>query len=244
MPTYNGVMTQQASVFRQNMAQPLPWQWFEFRQRPLAFKRAMLAEAFNPDRVYSLEIDSHAIPFKFITRPPGAGGARPVLLMLHGMGLTIATFRDIAPYLLATHDLLLPDYSGFSQEGSSLPDHASFKSFALSGWRIADALGIERLSLAGNSLGGGLCLMACLIAPQRVDRVVLSNPACFPQQLPRTYRLARTPLVGELFMFITPPERFIEGVEYIGYVDKSRFDPVLRGLYVANLSTRRNRRRV
>jgi pimeloyl-ACP methyl ester carboxylesterase len=58
------------------------------------------------------------------------------------------------------------------------------------------------------------------------------------------YRMARSPLVGELLMTITAPEKLIGGVEYIGYVDKSRFDPVLRGFYMGIMSHRRNRFRL
>jgi pimeloyl-ACP methyl ester carboxylesterase len=160
------------------------------------------------------------------------------------MGLTIASFRGIAPYLLATHDLLLPDYSGFSQDNAPLPDHASFKNFALSVWHLADTLQIPRLSLVGSSLGGGLALMAALLAPHRVDRIILSNPACFPQKLPGTYRLARIPILGEFLILLTPADKLVGGVEYVAYVDKTRFDPALRHIYVTNYSTRRNRLRL
>jgi pimeloyl-ACP methyl ester carboxylesterase len=93
-------------------------------------------------------------------------------------------------------------------------------------------------------LGGGLALMATLLAPQRVERILLSNPACFPQALPHMYRMARIPLWGELLMTLSAPEKFIGGVEYIGYVDKTRFAPALRALYTANLATCRNRLRL
>jgi pimeloyl-ACP methyl ester carboxylesterase len=220
---------------------PLPWRWFEFRQSPMS---PIPPLPVDPHAVYAIPVDSHLIPFKFFRRPSPDGQPRPVVMLLHGMGLTIASFRGISPYLLATHDLLCPDYSGFSQDHTPLPDHASFKAFAVSLWRLADALGIQRLSLAGNSLGGGLALMATLLAPQRVDRIVLSNPACFPQTLPTTYRLARMPLCGELMMAMSSPEKLIAGLEYVGYADGARFDPALRAIYVGNMATCRNRLRM
>jgi pimeloyl-ACP methyl ester carboxylesterase len=163
-------------------------------------------------------------------------------MLLHGMGLTIASFRGVAPFLLETHDLILPDYSGFSLRQSG--DGLGMKGVVRSLWRIADVLGIRRMSLGGNSLGGGLCLMAALEEPDRVDRLVLSNPACFPQTLPRMYRLARVPLLGELFMTITAAEKFVGGVEYIGYVDKGRFPRELKQRYERSLGVRANRYRL
>jgi pimeloyl-ACP methyl ester carboxylesterase len=243
-PAYNGRVTTLAE--NHGTAVPggetsLPWRWFEFRRPPRA-PGWPLPE--DPDAVYAIDVDSQTIAFKFIGRRPGHGGPRPVLMPLHGMGLTIASFRGVAPYLLATHDLLCPDYSGLALNHLPLPEPASFKTFVTAIWRLADALRIERLSLAGNSLGGGLALMAALAAPERVERIVLANPACFPQTLPTMYRQARVPLWGELLMALGSPERLMNGLEYIGYVDKSRFDPALRAIYTANMATRRNRLRL
>jgi pimeloyl-ACP methyl ester carboxylesterase len=220
---------------------PCPWSWFEFRGPP---KPPVPPLSADPQAVYSVQVDSQVFPFKFLCRPSSNGRPRPVLLVLHGMGLTIATFRAVAPYLLATHDLLCPDYSGFSLDAAPLPDHTSFKLFVAAVWRMADALGVERMSLAGNSLGGGLSLAAALLAPQRVARIVLSNPAVFPQKLPSRYRMIRVPLWGELTTMLTSPESFVTGLEYVGYVDKTRLDPALRALYIANLASRRNRLRM
>jgi pimeloyl-ACP methyl ester carboxylesterase len=216
---------------------PLPWEWFEFTREG----GDIVAEGARCDSGQVL-IDGHAVPYKFMQRT--TGHARPVLVILHGMGLTIASFRGMSGYLFQSHDLLLPDYSSLALATASLPADASFKTMVAAIWRIVDKLHIERFSLAGNSLGGGLCLMATLDAPERVERIALSNPACFPQLLPHMYRLVRYPLVGEAFMFITPADRFVGGIEYIGYADKSRFDPALRRQYLASLSHRRTRLRL
>jgi pimeloyl-ACP methyl ester carboxylesterase len=220
----------------------VPWRWFEFRDlpRPAAEARGQIPADFW-QRVYQVAVDGQIVPFKYFRQAPAPGQRRPTLLLLHGLGLTIGSFRGIFPGLFRTHDLILPDYSGFTLDRSHRPGHVSFKSYTLALWRIADALGIAQLSLGGNSLGGGLALMAALLALPRVRCIVLSNPACFPQKLPRMYRMARVPLFGELLMAFTRPEKLLAGVEGIGYVDKARFDPVLRGHYTENFVSRRNR---
>jgi pimeloyl-ACP methyl ester carboxylesterase len=169
--------------------------------------------------------------------------------MLHGMGLTIATFRGVAGYLLESHDLALVDYSTLSSMDWTEPDGwpnggVGIKVMAEAVWAVADAAGIEKVDLAGNSLGGALCLLATLQKPQRVGRLVLANPACYPQQLPLMYRLAQVPMLGELLMATTKPEKLIEGLEHIGYVDKTRFVPELRNRYLKCMAGRRNRFRL
>jgi pimeloyl-ACP methyl ester carboxylesterase len=47
-----------------------------------------------------------------------------------------------------------------------------------------DHLGVERATFVGNSLGGGVSLWTALTAPDRVDKLVLVNPASHVAQLP------------------------------------------------------------
>jgi pimeloyl-ACP methyl ester carboxylesterase len=164
-----------------------------------------------------------------------------VLVLLHGMGLTIDTFRGVAAYLLETHDLVLVDYSSLSVADGANGERVAIKAYVRSVFSILEALGVDRFSVAGNSLGGGLSLIVAIEGRGRVEKVLLSNPACFPQTLPRTYRLARVPLVGELLMLISAPEKLVGGVEYIGYVDKGRFERELRRRYEENFASRANR---
>ena len=112
---------------------PLPWEWFQFRtpSAPAAGILALAAASAeeNAQRVWHVEVDGQPMPFKFL-RPGGGAAPRPVFLFLHGMGITIASIRAISGYLFNTHDLLLPDYSGFSLTHAPLPMEASFNAIA------------------------------------------------------------------------------------------------------------------
>jgi pimeloyl-ACP methyl ester carboxylesterase len=236
---------------------PLPWPWFDFDDHPRLLDPDEPTEFpdVNNDgahRVYAVEFDHRLIPFKYFRKPSST--PRPLLILQHGMGLTIATFRGVAPYLFQTHDLALIDYSSLTCHsgshggvGGGWPaGGVPIRALAESIWPIADALRAEKFSIAGNSLGGGICLITALNprAKTRLQKILLSNPACYPQKLPTFYRIARIPLVGEFLFSITRPEKMIAGVEFISYVDKSRFDPDLKNRYVRHLSHRQNRLRV
>ena len=238
------------------MPEPLPWEWFDLLEtprRPADGEPGLAAtvDEGGAKRVWRVSIDGRIVPFRVLRRP--SKKPRPLLVMLHGMGLTVATFHGVAPYLLDTHDLALVDYSSLSTtawpEWSGAADGCphggvGIRIMAQAIWAVADTLQIDRFDLAGNSLGGALCLLAALQHPQRIRRMVLANPACYPQRLPRMYRLARIPILGEFLMTTTRAEKLIAGVEYIGYVDKSRFDPQLRTRYLRCMATRRNRFRL
>jgi pimeloyl-ACP methyl ester carboxylesterase len=232
----------------------LPWEWFDFLRppRPVDRRIADTVDEGAADHAWRVTVDNQLVPFKLLRRKPANGRSRPMLVMLHGMGLTIATFRGVAGYLFETHDLALIDYSTLSSitwDPPSPPDGwpqggVAIKVMAEAVWAVADAIGVEVIDLAGNSLGGGMCLVAAIQKPARVRRMVLANPACYPQELPRMYRLARVPLLGELLMAATRPEKLIGGLEHIGYVDKARFVPELRARYLKCMDRRRNRFRL
>ncbi len=160
------------------------------------------------------------------------------------MGITVAAFHGIAPYLLQTHDLVLNDYTSFSVNHGWPSGGVPMRMLAASTWKVADALHLDRVSLAGASLGGGLAIMATQQRPQSVQRIVLFNPAIYPQRLPRMYNMMRTPILGELLMAITPPERFVDGVAWVGYSVPEKIPADLRRIYTQTLQPYANRIRL
>jgi len=240
-----------------SFAKSLPLSWFEFRQRPQRVVGRWIGPGFRAGSplVFSVAVDGREIPFKFIRGQDlgmeanmAGGGAtgqpRPVLVMLHGMGITIGSFHGIAPYLLAANDLLLVDYNSFSVEAGWPSGGVSMRLLAAGIWHVIDALGLAEVSFVGSSLGGGLALMATSMAPERVGKIALLNPACYPQALPFLYRMARIPVLGELLMWMTPGSRLVEGVAQIGYSAPEKMPAEMRACYTENMLSVRNRFRL
>ena len=63
-----------------------------------------------------------------------------------------------------------------------------------------DAMGIERASLVGQSMGGGTIINFAIANRQRVNKIVLVNAAGMPNKLPLMGRISNLPGVGE-FMY-------------------------------------------
>jgi pimeloyl-ACP methyl ester carboxylesterase len=63
-----------------------------------------------------------------------------------------------------------------------------------------DALGISRAHLIGQSMGGGTIIQFTLQHPERVNKIVLVDPAVLPNKLPIMGKIANLPVVGELIM--------------------------------------------
>lgn len=96
------------------------------------------------------------------------------LVLIHGMGGSRASWDRLVAALPAHLPLLRYDLRGFGQ--STGEDGVAF-SHADDLLALLDARGIERATLVGLSLGGGVALNFALSHPERLARLVLVSPA-------------------------------------------------------------------
>ncbi|SOD54971.1 epoxide hydrolase. Serine peptidase. MEROPS family S33 [Pseudoxanthomonas wuyuanensis] len=103
-------------------------------------------------------------------RAGGTGGRK--VLALHGWLDNAASFVPLAPYL-AGLDLVLLDLPGHGRS-AHLPAGAEYTSgVAVNAvLDVADALGWQRFSLLGHSMGAGIASLIAASSPQRIDRLV------------------------------------------------------------------------
>jgi 4,5:9,10-diseco-3-hydroxy-5,9,17-trioxoandrosta-1(10),2-diene-4-oate hydrolase len=116
--------------------------------------------------------------------PGGAGagggdeGSIPVVL-LHGGGPGASAWSNFGanlPVLGERFRTLAVDQPGFGQSGKPpvTGSYFTFSADALAG--LLTSLGIERVHLIGNSLGGGTAVRFALNYPERAGRLVLMGP--------------------------------------------------------------------
>jgi 4,5:9,10-diseco-3-hydroxy-5,9,17-trioxoandrosta-1(10),2-diene-4-oate hydrolase len=106
------------------------------------------------------------------------GGGLP-LVMLHGGGpgaSAWSNFGSALPGFASDFRTLLVDQPGFG--GSDKPEvQGNYYRFAADHVAaLLDEIGIERVHLLGNSLGGGTAMRFALTYPERVGRLVLMGP--------------------------------------------------------------------
>lgn len=105
-------------------------------------------------------------------------GEGPPLICLHGLGGTKASFMTTVSALAPQgHRVIAIDLPGFGD--SSKPHSAAFDApwFAEAVVELLDALGMERASFAGNSMGGRIAVELGIGHADRVERLVLLAPA-------------------------------------------------------------------
>lgn len=103
-----------------------------------------------------------------------AGTGVPVIL-LHGSGpgvSALANWRFAIPELATTHRALAPDLIGFGQTSTGRPPRVDLGAWVDHVTEFADALGLERFHLVGNSMGGAIAYAFAVAHPGRVERIV------------------------------------------------------------------------
>jgi 2-hydroxymuconate-semialdehyde hydrolase len=106
----------------------------------------------------------------------------PVLL-IHGSGPGVsayANWRLTIPALAERFQVVAPDMAGFGF--SERPAHASYDLALWVGQVVGllEALGLERVSVVGNSFGGAVALRLATSHPELVDRLVLMGSVGVP----------------------------------------------------------------
>ncbi len=99
-------------------------------------------------------------------------GSGPAILMIHGVGDSSATWSTVHAKLAKRFTVIAPDLLGHGDSDKPRADY-SLAAFANGMRDLLGALGIERVTIIGHSLGGGIAGQFAYQYPHFVERVVL-----------------------------------------------------------------------
>ncbi len=128
-------------------------------------------------------------------------GSGPVLLLIHGMAGTCENWRAVIEPLAARHTVIAPDLPG---HGSSAPGGGDYSLGALAA-ALRDllvALGHDRATLVGHSLGGGIAMQFAYQFPEATERLVLVSSGGLGPEVSPVLRAAALP-GADLFIAAT-----------------------------------------
>ena len=99
-------------------------------------------------------------------------GSGPVVLLIHGMAGSATTWKHVMPALSRDFTVVAPDLLGHGLSDKE-PDDYSLGAFASLLRDLLVALGHERATIVGQSLGGGVAMQFSYQYPERTERLVL-----------------------------------------------------------------------
>lgn len=103
---------------------------------------------------------------------------RDAILFHHGIGASAAIWTGWFPALADAHRLVSFDMRGYGRSHIPAADFAwSLDLMVDDLFAVADAAGLRRFHLVGESIGGTVALAAALAQPQRIATLTVSNGA-------------------------------------------------------------------
>ncbi len=116
-------------------------------------------------RLRHIRIHGHEVGYRI-------AGQGPALVLIHGLTGSSTTWREVMPTLARRFTVVAPDLLGHGQSAKPRGDY-SLGAFASGVRDLLVALGLERATVVGHSLGGGIALQLAYQFPERCERLVL-----------------------------------------------------------------------
>lgn len=107
-------------------------------------------------------------------RPDG-----PPLVLLNSLGSGTGLWDPVMPALGERYRVLRMDKRGHGQS-TGTPGDYTMAMLAEDALAVMDAAGFQRATVGGISIGGMISMRLALQAPERVERLVISNSSAFP----------------------------------------------------------------
>jgi 2-hydroxymuconate-semialdehyde hydrolase len=141
-----------------------------------------------------------------------AGGGNAVML-IHGSGPGVsawANWRLIIPSLAEGLRVIAHDQVGYNRT-DAVADGAAYgrQTWTENALGLLDELGIEKVHLVGNSMGGAIALSMAVARPQLVDRIVLMGTMGLSMTIP--------PGLEELWGYTPSPSRMKRAIELLAF---------------------------
>ena len=161
-------------------------------------------------------------------------GSGPALLFIHGILGSQRQWSRLVDGLDDEHRVLVPDLFGHGDSAKPLGDY-SLSAHAAALRDLLDHLGIERVTLVGHSLGGGIAMQFSYLFPERVDRLVLVASGGLGREVNVILRSATLPLAEQVLSVVasTPVLSRVEalgrGAARLGWRPGADLDAIWRG---------------
>jgi pimeloyl-ACP methyl ester carboxylesterase len=128
---------------------------------------------------------------------------RPVLLLIHGMAASAATWRLVIPALARHYTVVAPDLPGHGDSDKTWRDY-SLGAMANVLRDLMVTLKVEHATVVGHSLGGGIAMQFAYQHPQYSERLVLVSSGGLGQEVSWILRSLALPGVEYLMPVLFP----------------------------------------
>lgn len=137
-------------------------------------------------------------------------GSGPALLLLHGLGCDHTTWDPVIRQLAKKYTVIAPDLLGHGQSDKPRADY-SVGGYANGMRDLLTVLNIDKVTVVGHSLGGGVAMQFGYQFPERTERVILVAPGGLGPEVTPMIRAVSLPGFNEVMGLLTLP-----GIRHVG----------------------------
>jgi pimeloyl-ACP methyl ester carboxylesterase len=119
-------------------------------------------------------------------------GRGPAVVLIHGVAGRASQWDRVAELLAETHAVVAPDLLGHGDSAKPRGDY-SLGAHASGIRDLLVGLGIERATVVGHSLGGGIAMQFAYQFPERCERLVLVSSGGLGEEVHALLRAATLP---------------------------------------------------
>jgi pimeloyl-ACP methyl ester carboxylesterase len=131
-------------------------------------------------------------------------GSGPAILLIHGIGDNSTTWSTVQSKLAQRFTVISPDLLGHGRSDKPRADY-SVAAYANGMRDLLSVLDIDRVTVVGHSLGGGVAMQFAYQFPQLVDRMILVGAGGVTKDVNIALRLAALPMGSEALMLLRLP---------------------------------------
>ncbi len=153
-----------------------------------------LTERFEP---WQMELHGHRVMYHL-------AGSGPPVVLIHGMVNSSRHWRSVALALAKDHTVIAPDLIGHGDSATPRGDY-SLGAHASSIRDLLAVIGVERATIVGHSLGGGVAMQFFYQFPQRTERLVLISSGGLGDEVSPLLRASALPGASALLSLAAHP---------------------------------------
>jgi pimeloyl-ACP methyl ester carboxylesterase len=159
------------------------------------------------DELRQLVLHGHSVFYR-------SAGSGPVIVLVHGITSTSRTWANVLPALAEEFTVIAPDLLGHGESAKPRGDY-SLGAYASGIRDLLIALGHERATFVGHSLGGGVAMQLAYQFPEHCDRLVLVSSGGLGREITALLRAASLP-GSELVLPLVANEHLIAAGRAVG----------------------------
>ena len=151
------------------------------------------------------------------------GSGTPIIL-LHGTSASLHTWDGWTKELtINNYRVIRMDLPAFGITGANKDNLYDLPSYSKFLTDFVNQLELDKFILAGNSLGGSISWHYTSSNPEKVQKLILLDPAGFPskKERPLVFELAEIPILNQILKHITPKSLIKDNLEQV-YFDDSK----------------------